>query len=158
MKRYCLPTLLVLSLALNAGVLGIAGAYFVERWVHPGPETGHTMLVEYLDLTDTQRRVWHEKERAFMSELTEAWEKIRGHREKMIREIFSDSPSRTAIERQRAAISRLQRQQQEEVIEQLMAEREILEPPQRAKLAELLIQQNPVGSLEEVLVNELHRP
>ncbi|SCZ54859.1 periplasmic heavy metal sensor [Thiohalomonas denitrificans] len=158
MKRYCLPTLLILSLALNGGVLGMGGIYLAESWFGPKPAQGHAMLVQYLELEGEQRRIWQEKEKGFMNDLTRAWKQIHGHREKMIREIFSDSPDQEFIELQRAAISKVQEQQQNYVIAQMMAEREILDANQRQKLADLLIQQNPIGSLEKVLADELHHP
>lgn len=158
MKRYCLPTLLILSLALNGGVLGMTGLYLAEDWFGPKPDHGHAMLVQYLELDAEQREIWQKKEKIFMGDLTDAFKKIHGHRENMIHEIFSESPDMAVIEAQRTAISRLQQQQQTYVIAQLMAEREILDLQQRQKLADLLIQQNPIGSLENVLADKLHRP
>lgn len=143
MKRYWLYVLLTLSILLNVGVLGAVG-YNVLK--HDAPH-----LEDYLKLTEPQRRQWHEMERGFISELNAAWVDIRTHRERMIRFIFSPQPDVAAIEAERAAISRLQESQQRRLIDQLMAERGILDPSQRKALAELLISQEPAITMEERL-------
>ena len=74
----------------------------------------------------------------------------------MIREIFSEKPDNSAIEKQRQAIARLQAQQQHAVIQQLMKEREILTVSQRKTLADLLINHYPLGSLEQMMVEEVN--
>ncbi len=142
MKRW-FTVLLVLSLLLNLGVLGAVG-YHTLRAEHPH-------LEDYLKLSESQRRQWHEMEHGFMRELNSAWGDIRAHRERMIRQIFSERPDAAVIEAERGAISRLQEQQQQRVIQQLMAERNMLDAGQRAALAELLLRQEPPGTLEERL-------
>ncbi|TAM47011.1 MAG: periplasmic heavy metal sensor [Gammaproteobacteria bacterium] len=142
MKRW-LVVLLGLSLLLNLGVLVAVGYHTLRA------EPPH--LEDYLKLSEPQRRQWHEMEHGFMQELNSAWGDIRAHRERMIRQIFSGRPDAAVIEAERAAISRLQEQQQRRVIEQLMAERNMLDPAQRAALAELLLRQEPPGTLEERL-------
>jgi hypothetical protein len=71
------------------------------------------------------------------------WEDVRIHRERMIRQIFSQQPDLAAIEADRAAISSLQEKQQRHIIAQLIEEQRILDATQREALAGLLIQQNP---------------
>lgn len=153
MKRHWLYTLLGFSLLLNVGVLGAVGyqAWHSGEW--PGLHVGdkHDHLAEYLKLSEEQRRQWREKEEKFLREMGSDWEEVRFHRERMIRQIFSQRPNLAAIEAERTVISLLQEKQQRHVIEQLMEEQRMLDATQREALAELLIQQKPAGSLEERL-------
>lgn len=153
MKRHWLYTLLGFSLLLNVGVLGAVGyqAWHSGEW--PGLHAGdkHDHLAEYLKLSEEQRRQWQEKEAKFLREMSTDWKEVRFHRERMIRQIFSQRPNLAAIEAERTVISLLQEKQQRHVIEQLMEEQRMLDATQREALAELLIQQKPAGSLEERL-------
>jgi Spy/CpxP family protein refolding chaperone len=153
MKRHWLYTLLAFSLLLNVGVLGAVGyqAWQNGGWpgLHAGDKRDH--LAEYLNLSEEQRRQWKAKEEKFLQEMSADWEEVRIHRERMIRQIFSQQPDLAAIEANRAAISRIQEKQQRHVIAQLMEEQRILDATQREALAGLLIQQKPAGSLEERL-------
>ncbi|MBW7901543.1 MAG: periplasmic heavy metal sensor [Rhodocyclaceae bacterium] len=136
-KRLCVA--LALSLLVNAGVvgavawrsLGAAGEDF------PG-------LPRYLGLDARQRSHWHEAEDAFLGRLAAGAEEVRGHRDRMIAEIFSADPDLARIDAERAAIARLQDVQQQLVVGQLLRERELLTPAQRERLAKLLTAQ-PVG-------------
>lgn len=150
MKRPVLYTLLALSLLLNAGVLAAVGYHFLGD---ASSAHGDGYLADYLALTPEQRALWREREESFMRDLSSAWNEIKVGRERMIREIFSDDPDPAVVEAERAAIARLQEDQQRQVIRQLMAEREMLTPKQRQALAGLLIAQEPAGTLEE----HLHR-
>jgi hypothetical protein len=173
MKRHWLYSLLVFSLLLNVGVLGAVGYQAWQSsewpWQHANDKHDHlaeylnlsqmVMLVigmydhlaEYLNLSEEQRRQWGEKEEKFLQTMGADWEEVRIHRERMIRQIFSQQPDLAAIEADRAAISRIQEKQQRHVIEQLMEEQRILNSTQREALAGLLVQQKPAGSLEERL-------
>lgn len=157
MKRYCMPVLLVLSVLLNVGVIAAvvvrsADGLFTEHNV----QQGHTFLADYLQLDERQLPLWRSNEHRFLTELNQSWSQITEHRERMIREIFSDTPEMAVIEAQRQAIARLQAQQQHAVIEQMLKEREILSPAQRRTLADLLINHYPLGSLEQMLVEEVN--
>lgn len=153
MKRHWLYTLLGFSLLLNVGVLGAVGyqAWHSGEW--PGLHAGdkHDYLAEHLKLSEEQRRQWRGKEEKFLRDMSSDWEEVRLHRERMIRQIFSQQPNLAAIEAERTVISLLQEKQQHHVIEQLMEEQRMLNATQREALAELLIQQKPAGSLEERL-------
>ncbi len=154
MKRYWLQGVFVLSVVLNLGVLGAVG-YDLLRTAHsPDPlHGGHLDLADHLRLSVEQRRQWQAMEVDFMRGLDAAWVEIRERRERMVREIFSDRPDRGTIETERAAIARLQEQQQQRIIEQLMAERGVLDARQRQALAEILIQQEPA---DKAMVERLH--
>ena len=142
MKRYGLGLLLALSLLVNVGVL--AGAWFQARNAQGASELaffgmGHEHVPEHLKLDRTQRERWHAMEQEFVKSLNDAGRQIQSHREPLVREIFSAQPDAAVIERERAAIFALQVAQQRSVIAQLLKEREMLNPEQRAALAELLL-------------------
>lgn len=153
MKRHWLYTLLAFSLLLNVGVLGAVGYQAWQNGGWPGlhADDKHDHLAAYLNLSEEQGRQWKAKEEKFLQEMRADWEDVRIHRERMIRQIFSEQPDLAAIEADRAAISRIQEKQQRHVIAQLMEEQRILNATQREALAGLLIQQKPAGSLEERL-------
>jgi hypothetical protein len=65
--------------------------------------------------------------------------------------VFSDAPDRARIEAERARIAELQALQQQRVIAQLLAERDILDAAQRAALAERLLREAPAAPLEQRL-------
>lgn len=152
MKRYWVYLLLALSLLVNAGVL--AGAWF-QAWRAEGAAElaffgmGHERVPEYLKLDPAQRERWHAMEQDFVKTLNDAGREIQTHRERLVRELFSAQPDAAAIERERASIFALQEAQQRGVIAQLLKEREMLNPEQRAALAGLLLKQharNPAGA------------
>lgn len=100
---------------------------------------GHERVPEHLKLDRAQRERWHTMEQEFVKSLNDAGRQIQSHREPLVREIFSAQPDAAVIERERAAIFALQEAQQRSVIAQLLKEREMLNPEQRAALAELLL-------------------
>jgi len=71
-----------------------------------------------------------------------------------VRHIFAAAPDRQAIDAEQAAIARLQAEQQQRVIAQLLAERALLNEAQRVRLMELLLRRYAQESSEEEL---LHR-
>lgn len=156
MQQRRIHALLFLSLLFNVGVIGTVGYSSLGESGHGGVGARAVQLADYLKLSPAQLPAWEEKEAAFMRELMSAWGEIRAHRERMIREVFSAEPNLSIIESERLAIARLQEQQQHAVIRQLMEERYMLNPDQIRKLESLLIRENPLGSMEEILVHELH--
>lgn len=149
MKRYWVYLLLALSLLINAGVL--AGAWFQARRAEGATEVaffgmGHERVPDHLKLDPKQREHWHVMEQDFVNTLNDAGREIQTHRERLVRELFSEQPDAAVIERERAAIFALQEAQQRSVIAQLLKEREMLNPAQRAALADLLLRQDPQNS------------
>lgn len=140
---------LAFSLLVNLGVLGVA-AY--RALAVPGPD-GFAGLPHHLQLSAEQQRSWHEAEAAFLAQLGTAAVDIRAHRDRMVNAIFVATPDLAAIDAERAAIARLQDEQQKLVIRQLLRERELLNTEQRARLARLLLEQ-PVGP---TTIERLHR-
>lgn len=146
MKRYWIHLLLALSLLLNVGAL--AGAWF-QAWRAQGATElaffgmGHDRVPAYLKLDSAQLEHWHAMEQVFVKTLNDFDRQIQAHRERLVREIFSVQPDPAAVERERAAIFALQEAQQRSVIEQLLKEREMLNPQQRIALADLLLKQDP---------------
>jgi Spy/CpxP family protein refolding chaperone len=154
MNGAALKSVLVLSLLLNLGVIGAVVYRASQNGEWPAivrAEKGAGNLPDYLELTADQRRKWREIETGFLGELKGEWQKIRDHRETMIREIFSGQPDRARIEAERSAIAELQSAQQRRIIEQLLRERDLLDAEQRRKLADLLLRQAPASTFEERL-------
>lgn len=147
---------LAISLALNLGVV----AALVMRQPSPAdpvttatPEA-HVNLQDYLELTVEQRQHWQQLEPGFLNEVSTNWNAIRKHREALVRHIFAAAPDRHAINAEQAAIARLQAEQQQRVITQLLTERALLNEAQRVRLMELLLRRYAQESSEEEL---LHR-
>lgn len=146
MKRYWVYLLLAISLLVNVGAL--AGAWF-QAWRAEGATElaffgmGHERVPDYLKLDRMQRERWHAMEQDFIKALNDAGREIQTHRERLVREIFSEQPDAAVIERERAAIFALQEAQQRSVIGQQLQEREMLNAEQRRALADLLLRQDP---------------
>lgn len=147
--------LLVASLALNLGIV----TALVMRPAPPRPadmaaQSAHLNLQDYLQLTAEQRVQWQQLEPAFLHALAANWQDIRQHREALVRHIFAATPDRTAIDAEQAAITGLQGAQQQRVIAQLLAERQLLNAAQRQRLMDLLLSRYAQETTEEEL---LHR-
>ncbi|MFZ1363518.1 MAG: periplasmic heavy metal sensor [Brachymonas denitrificans] len=134
-QRKPLTWLLAASLALNLGMLG---AVAWKQW-SPQAAQAPQPLTDTLALDAQQRQQWEALERPFLQDLNGNWEQIRHHREALVQAIFASTPDPAAIERKQARIAELQNAQQQRVITQLMAERELLNSEQRARLLALLL-------------------
>lgn len=141
---------LALSLLVNVGVVG--GVLYQS--VRGADAARFPGLPAYLGLSEEQRRQWEALERGFMQDLHAASGEIAVRRARLIRGVLVEQADPAALEAERAAIAGLQAEQQKRVIAQLLREREILAPAQRAKLAGLLLEQAPAGALP---IERLHR-
>lgn len=154
MNRTAWKWLLAVSLSLN---LGIAAAVLFNQ-LRPLPDAKiaqpHLNLPDYLQLNEAQRQRWRQLEPAFLQDIAINWREIRAHREALVRHIFSAPLDRAAIDAEQARIATLQDVQQRRVITQLLAERELLDDGQRAKLMSLLLRRYAQEATEEEL---LHR-
>ncbi|MGV8842918.1 MAG: periplasmic heavy metal sensor [Pseudomonas sp.] len=137
-------TALVLSLLVNVGVLAAVGWQTFQRDGLPLPSGAPTSLSRHLELSVVQLQRWHEAEALFFTHLHASGTAIKVHRDRLIEAIFSEALDPGLIERERAAVARLQAVQQRQVIEQLLLERKLLTGEQRQRLANLLIEL-PVG-------------
>lgn len=145
--------LLVVSLALN---LGVAAALLLRLAPVTPPKATTPPVVhlpDYLALTPEQRARWHELEPPFLADLSANWNDIRRHREALVRHVFASVPDRAAIDAEQAAIGQLQAAQQQRVIAQLLAERDLLDEPQRARLLQLLLESYAKEATEEELLH-----
>jgi Spy/CpxP family protein refolding chaperone len=151
MRRNWLGFALVVSLAVNAGVLAAVG---YAAWQRGGAgQAGyfgmpHENLPEHLGLSAAQRAQWHAMEHGFLADLTRDAREIAAHRERMIHMIFDERANAAAVEAERAAIFALQERQQRRIVGQLLKEREMLTAEQGAKLAAHLLRQAPVGAVQ----------
>lgn len=149
MNPKLLRNALILSLLVNVGVLG-AIAY--RGAVAPATAGGEN-LPRHLQLSAEQVQRWHESEADFLRQLGAGAEEIRINRDRMIRAIFAEQPDQALIDRERSAIARLQDRQQQLVIAQLLRERDLLQPAQRERLAQILLAQPVAPST----IEQLHR-
>jgi Spy/CpxP family protein refolding chaperone len=127
--------------------IGLIGAPLIAHWMGGSASEralfgmGHEAVPDYLKLDAAQRTQWRAMEEDFLRGLRDSGRAIEQHRERMVNEIMADQPDLARIESERSAIFALQQAQQRRVIEQLLKERAVLRPDQRANLARLLIRQ-----------------
>jgi len=139
MKPSTLRYALMISVLINLGVvvtISIDALRPVRMETAASPS-----LPTYLGLDASQLTRWQAAEEPFLRQFGTAAAQIETHRTAMIRAIFADVVDRQGLETERAAIARLQHEQQRLLIEQLLAEREILDAEQRRLLAQLLLEQ-----------------
>ncbi|MCK0509133.1 periplasmic heavy metal sensor [Aromatoleum anaerobium] len=149
MKPSTLRFALMCSVLVNLGVVAAAGVH-VLRPASTNAGAAPSLPV-HLGLDARQLERWHAAEQPFLRQFGDAAARIDAHRTEMIHAIFAPNVDRKAIEAERVAIARLQHEQQRLMIEQLLAEREILDEAQRARLAQLLLAQPAKPSLLEDL-------
>lgn len=136
---------LVISLLVNVGILAAVGWQKLGQDGLPMPSGAPTELSRHLQLSVSQLQRWHNAEAPFLAYLRASNAKLGEHRQRLIEAIFAEQVDRAAIDAEQAKIARLQNEQQRLLIDQLLQEREILDPPQRARLAQVLIE-HPVGA------------
>ncbi|HEX9172074.1 MAG TPA: periplasmic heavy metal sensor [Telluria sp.] len=155
MNRTTWQWILAASISLN---VGFAATVIYKQLQAPTAagiaQGGAASLPDQLRLTAEQRDRWHQIEKGFIADLGTNWREIRQHRELLIKEIFSSQPERAKIDAEQARIAALQDAQQRRVIQQLLAERELLDERQRAALMALLLKRYTNEVTEEEL---LHR-
>jgi hypothetical protein len=153
MNRPIWKWLLAVSLSLNLGIIGVV----LLKQVRPQPPANTAQplnLPDYLQLNEVQRQRWQQLEPGFLQDIGANWQQIRQHREALVLHIFSDAPEQAAIDVEQARIGTLQQAQQQRVITQLLAERELLDASQRIKLRDLLLSRYAQEATEE---ERLHR-
>lgn len=147
MKPSTLRLALAFSLLVNLGVIATVAYRAIESGELPrvlGDRPRASSLAERLALDDRQLQHWRDAEHAFLASFASGAAEIGVRRDRLIREIFAATPDTVAIEAERAGIARVQDEQQRLVIGQLLREREMLEPHQRDRLAQILLDQ-PAG-------------
>ncbi len=154
MKVSTLRLALALSLLVNLGALGAVGYRILGTGAalyEAGAADSFPRLARYLSLSAEQQRRWHEAENTFIGLLADSGEEILERRNRLIDEVFADTPDAARIEAERTHIAQLQDERQRIVIEQLLREREILDAGQRDRLAQLLRSQPPdVSGFEQL--------
>ncbi|EPF2062054.1 periplasmic heavy metal sensor, partial [Pseudomonas aeruginosa] len=153
MSNTTLRNALVLSVLVNVGVLAGLGWQKLSRDGLPMPSGAPTELSRELQLSASQLQRWHDAEAPFLAYLRASNASLGEHRNRLIEAIFAEQVDRTVIDAEQAKIAELQNEQQRLLIDQLLQEREILEPQQRARLAQVLTQQ----SFGADSIEQLHR-
>ena len=142
MSNTTLRNALVLSVLVNVGVLAGLGWQKLSRDGLPMPSGAPTELSRELQLSASQLQRWHDAEAPFLAYLRASNASLGEHRNRLIEAIFAEQVDRAVIDAEQAKIAELQNEQQRLLIDQLLQEREILEPQQRARLAQVLTQQS----------------
>ena len=140
MKPSTLRYALMISVLLNLGVLLTIGIDAL-RPATMKTAVSPSSLPTHLGLDASQLTRWQAAEEPFLRQFGTAAAQIETHRTAMIRAIFADVVDLQGVETERAAIARLQHEQQRLLIEQLLVEREILDAEQRGLLAQILLAQ-----------------
>ncbi|ANF24969.1 periplasmic heavy metal sensor [Pseudomonas sp. NP21570] len=153
MSNTTLRNALVLSVLVNVGVLAGLGWQKLSRDGLPMPSGAPTELSRELQLSASQLQRWHDAEAPFLAYLRASNASLGEHRNRLIEAIFAEQVDRAVIDAEQAKIAELQNEQQRLLIDQLLQEREILEPQQRARLAQVLTQQ----SFGADSIEQLHR-
>lgn len=153
MSNTTLRNALVLSVLVNVGVLAGLGWQKLSRDGLPMPSGAPTELSRELQLSASQLQRWHDAEAPFLAYLRASNASLGEHRNRLIEAIFAEQVDRTVIDAEQVKIAELQNEQQRLLIDQLLQEREILEPQQRARLAQVLTQQ----SFGADSIEQLHR-
>lgn len=153
MSNTTLRNALVLSVLVNVGVLAGLGWQKLSRDGLPMPSGAPTELSRELQLSASQLQRWHDAEAPFLAYLRASNASLGEHRNRLIEAIFAEQVDRTVIDAEQAKIAELQNEQQRLLIDQLLQEREILEPQQRARLVQVLTQQ----SFGADSIEQLHR-
>ncbi|WP_205341727.1 periplasmic heavy metal sensor [Denitrificimonas caeni] len=131
-------TYFVFLTLLNLSILlAIAWSSWGRAW---SPTTA-PVLANYLQLDAEQVLYWRQAEQTFLVQLQSNESAIKQQRNALIEAVFADDLNVDDVHVARQSLAQLQNQQQEIVIEQLLAERAILTARQRRVLQEILIQQ-----------------
>lgn len=147
MKASTLRLALLLSVALN---LGVIAAVLLDR-IQPDTPPASPPLHQLLELRPEQRSRWDAAEGPFLQQFSAAGQQLEQHRSALIDALFADPVDLARVETERAAIADLQQTQQRLMIDQLIAERAILDAAQSAKLHALLRMPSPTHSAVEDL-------
>ncbi|QGW21993.1 periplasmic heavy metal sensor [Stutzerimonas degradans] len=153
MSNTTLRNALALSVLVNVGVLAGLGWQKLSHDGLPMPSGAPTELSRELQLSASQLQRWHDAEAPFLAYLRASNASLGEHRNRLIEAIFAEQVDRAVIDAEQAKIAELQNEQQRLLIDQLLQEREILEPQQRARLAQVLTQQ----SFGADNIEQLHR-
>lgn len=152
MKITTLRLALTLSVLFNLGVLGALGWQQLSGYLPSAPP--EALLIRELQLDAEQRQQWIDSEEPFLRELNQSGLAISQRRNQLIENIFAEQLDHQRIAATQSALAEQQNHQQQLVIEQLLREREILNPDQRQRLAQLLTQDSALSSQVEILHNE----
>ena len=153
--QHWLRVALAASLALNVGVIATIAVIHLSPWAPDIRVAAPTVyLADHLGLDAEQRAAWQAIEPGFLHDLSGNWAGIRQHREALVRQALAPAPDGVALNAEQAALARLQAARQQRVIDQLLAERALLNKVQRARLLELLLTRYAQEATEEEL---LHR-
>jgi Spy/CpxP family protein refolding chaperone len=139
MTNQILRVVLVLSLAMNLGVLGTA-AYqrYGGRAAHVTTPGAGVSLREELKLTDEQARTFTELHAALQARVQPMREQMHRRRQAFLEMLATPSPDAEAMDRRLAEMNQGQLEVQRAVADYLLAEMHLLTPEQRAAFVQSL--------------------
>jgi Spy/CpxP family protein refolding chaperone len=143
------PLLIVLSVTLNVAFIGVWAVQAVRAaWVAHGTRDGEVWcpLHRMLKVTREQWRRTEPRIAEFRRRSEEICADINRHRTELIDLIATDEPDLRAIAAKQEQVREGQQRMQQLVIEQLLAEKQVLTPQQQNELFTLLRQQSGCSS------------
>ena len=144
MRSRWLTIILVLSLAINAGVLATLGYHYFLRTpagpVQPCPiSPGDSHLYQSLGLSELQLSKMEPLARSFHGRLAELGAAMEGKRELLI-DLLQKGNDAVAIEKLRKEMAGIQDEIQNEVILHIAEVKKVLDPRQQQRLFDLMRQ------------------
>jgi Spy/CpxP family protein refolding chaperone len=143
------PLLVILSVALNLAFIGVWGVHVIREHAHHGTwfTDKHSdgiwcPLHRKLGASEQQWKQIEPKLVAFRKSSQSVCEEVNRKRQEMIDLVASANPDPHAIAAKQEEILAGQRKMQALVIEQLLAEKQVLTPPQQKELFDLLRQRS----------------
>ena len=134
MKKHAVWLLLVVSVGLNAGLLL---ALFGRG--HHRPPQGPPDWGRELGLSAEQQQAFDQAREKLMAALDSRRDAMQAEHEKLSAELLAEHPDRAAIDACLDRAAALQREQQADVVEHVLAVRELLTPAQRQEFVQRVL-------------------
>jgi len=144
------PTLrgaLALSLLLNLGVLGTLAWQKLATDGLPMPSGAPTALSRELQLSAEQLGRWHDLRAPYLARLRAAETAVAEQHQRLLEALLGERADLQRIAGEQARLAELREARQQLLVEQLLAERELLDARQRDRLVGYLAAQDAVGAV-----------
>lgn len=144
------PTLrgaLALSLLLNLGVLGTLAWQKLATDGLPMPSGAPTALSRELQLSAEQLGRWHDLRAPYLAHLRAAETALAEQHQRLLDALLGERADAQRIAGEQARLAELREARQQLLVEQLLAERELLDARQRDRLVGYLAAQDAVGAV-----------
>ncbi|MFQ6084221.1 MAG: Spy/CpxP family protein refolding chaperone [Candidatus Aminicenantia bacterium] len=143
MKRKLLILGLILSIAINIGVLGSVGYHWLkrsgeERHHREGKHSPMSILGKELSLSQSQAREMESLRQSLEPKMEEIKKELREKRVQLVNLLMESEPDLEKINIQLTEIESLQTELQKLVIDHLLQEKKILSPEQQKRLFSII--------------------